>query len=248
MKRILDFAGALVALLLLSPVLFTIAIAIWFEDRGSPFYRGVRVARGGGRFHMLKFRSMLPDAWKSGVNSTANGDRRITRVGAWLRRHKLDELPQLWNVLMGDMSFVGPRPQVETDAGLYSSEEQRMFLARPGITDLASIVFADEGEILAGTANPDLEYNRVIRPWKSRLALAWLDHRTLLGDVHIILLTALALASRERALAGVTRILEGWRADPQLVHVAWRRNPLPAWPPPGADRVVEEYPAEAARA
>jgi lipopolysaccharide/colanic/teichoic acid biosynthesis glycosyltransferase len=162
-KRAFDIAASLVALLLLSPLLGAIALAIWIEDRHSPFYRGVRVSRGGGRFRMLKFRSMRPDAWKSGVNSTASGDVRITRVGAWLRRRKLDELPQLWNVLVGEMSFVGPRPQVEADAALYTAEERRMLEARPGITDLASIVFADESEILAGSANPDLEYNRVMR-------------------------------------------------------------------------------------
>jgi lipopolysaccharide/colanic/teichoic acid biosynthesis glycosyltransferase len=242
-KRAFDIAASLVALLLLSPLLGAIALAIWIEDRHSPFYRGVRVSRGGGRFRMLKFRSMRPDAWKSGVNSTASGDVRITRVGAWLRRRKLDELPQLWNVLVGEMSFVGPRPQVEADAALYTAEERRMLEARPGITDLASIVFADESEILAGSANPDLEYNRVIRPWKSRLALAWLEHRSNACDLRVVFLTALALVSRERALAGVARVLETWGVDQVLVRVARRNEPLIASAPPGADRVVEMYPA-----
>jgi lipopolysaccharide/colanic/teichoic acid biosynthesis glycosyltransferase len=169
-------------------------------------------------------------------------------VGTWLRRRKLDELPQLWNVLLGQMSFVGPRPQVEADAALYTDEERRMLGARPGITDLASIVFSDEGEILAGSTDPDLEYNRVIRPWKSRLVLLWLDRRSLWTDLRIVFLTAVALVSRERAINGVVRILESWRADPMLVSVAGRRDPLPAWPPPGSDRVVAEYPAQAARA
>lgn len=248
MKRMLDFAGSLVALVLLSPALAAIALAICIEDRRSPFYRGMRVAQGGGRFHMLKFRSMFPDAWKSGVNSTSSSDPRITRVGAWLRRRKLDELPQLWNVLLGQMSFVGPRPQVEADAALYTDEERRMLRARPGITDLSSIVFSDEGEILAGSSHPDLEYNRVIRPWKSRLALLWLDHRSLWVDFRIVLLTMLALVSRKQALDGVVHMLESWCADPMLVSVAGRRDPLPAWPPPGSDRVVVAYPAEAARA
>ena len=248
MKRMLDFAGSFLAILLLSPILAAIALAIWIEDRHSPFYRGVRMARGGGRFPMLKFRSMFPDAWKSGVNSTSANDPRITRVGAWLRRRKLDELPQLWNVLAGQMSFVGPRPQVEADAALYTDEERRMLGARPGLTDLSSIVFSDEGEILAGSPHPDLEYNRVIRPWKSRLVLLWLDQRSLGTDLRIVFLTAVALVSRERAIRGVVRILESWRADPMLVSVAGRRDPLPAWPPPGSDRVVAEYPAEAARA
>ena len=142
------------------PAARLIALAVWLEDRRSPWFRGVRVGRGGRRFRMVKFRTMIPDAWKSGVSSTACGDRRITRVGKILRRAKLDELPQLWNVLTGDMSLVGPRPQVEPDAALYTAEERRLFDVRPGITDLASIVFADEGEILAGSADPDLVTTR----------------------------------------------------------------------------------------
>ena len=112
MKRLLDVSIAGFALLLLLPALTVIAAAVWIEDRGSPWYRGVRVGRGGREFRMLKFRSMRPDAWKTGVRSTASGDVRITRVGRWLRAGKLDELPQLWNVLTGVMSLVGPRPQV----------------------------------------------------------------------------------------------------------------------------------------
>ncbi|HTD42896.1 MAG TPA: sugar transferase, partial [Bryobacteraceae bacterium] len=123
MKRAVEAAVAALGLLILSPLLAAIALMVWLEDRRSPWFRGVRVARGGGSFRMLKFRSMHPDAWKTGVNSTAEDDGRITRVGAWLRRAKLDELPQLWNVLRGEMSLVGPRPQVPADAALYTREE-----------------------------------------------------------------------------------------------------------------------------
>src|ERR1700733_3786825 len=167
MKRLFDFLTALIALTLLAPFLAAIALAIWLEDRKSPFFFALRVARGGGDFRMVKFRTMIPGAWKSGVNSTASGDARITRIGSYLRKGKLDELPQLWNVLAGDMSLVGPRPQVRADVNLYTSEERRMLRARPGITDLASVAFADEGEILSGSADPDLLYNQLIRPWKS---------------------------------------------------------------------------------
>ena len=148
MKRAFDIVAAALGLLCLAPVGLVAILAIWIEDRHSPFFFGRRCARGGGVFLMAKFRSMVPQAWKSGVSSTAGSDRRITRTGRWLRRAKLDELPQLWNVLAGNMSFVGPRPQVRTDADLYTSEERRMLEARPGITDLASIVFSDEGDIL----------------------------------------------------------------------------------------------------
>ncbi len=186
---------------------------------------------------------MIPNAWKSGVSSTSAGDRRITRTGALLRAAKLDELPQLWNVLVGQMSLVGPRPQVATDAAMYTAEERRMLDARPGITDLASIVFADEGQILAGADNPDLLYNQVIRPWKSRLALLYLDHQSLATDLRIILLTLLSAISRQRALNAVETMLLEWKADPLLVLMSRREQRLQPWPPPGARQIVTQYPA-----
>ncbi len=246
MKRAVDIAASLAGLVILSPILALVTAAIWIEDRKSPFFFGKRVARKGGFFRMVKFRSMRPDAWKSGVSSTAVGDRRITHVGFVIRRFKLDELPQLWNVLMGDMSLVGPRPQVETDALMYTVEEQRMLTVRPGITDIASIVFADEGEILAGSSDPDLRYNQIIRPWKSRLALLYIDRRTIATDFFLIFLTIASAISRAYALDGVARLLRQWNADPQLLLMASRRHQLEAWPPPGASRIVEHYPQQSA--
>ena len=241
MKRAFDFFGAAAGMIVLLPVLAIAAIAVWLEDRRSPFFFGWRIGAGGKTFRMVKFRTMVPGAWKTGVNSTAAGDRRITRTGRWLRRAKLDELPQLWNVLTGDMSLAGPRPQVRADADLYTAQEQRILEMRPGITDLASIVFADEGEILAGSADPDLLYNRIIRPWKSRLALVYCERRTFLADLKILALTLLSAVDRDRALKGVGRILEDWSADPLLITMARRREPLRAWPPPGARHIVEHY-------
>ena len=241
MKRAVEAAVAALGLLILSPLLAAIALVVWLEDRRSPWFRGVRVARGGGSFRMLKFRSMHPDAWKTGVNSTAEDDGRITRVGAWLRRAKLDELPQLWNVLRGEMSLVGPRPQVPADAALYTREERRMLAVRPGITDLASVVFADEGEILKGSADPDLLYNQIIRPWKSRLALLYLDHQSGWIDLRIVGLTALVLVARARALEGVRSILKTWGADPLVQQIARRDGALLAYPPPGAREIVSDH-------
>jgi lipopolysaccharide/colanic/teichoic acid biosynthesis glycosyltransferase len=248
MKRAFDVLAALSGLTVLAPVLGLIALAVWLEDGHSPWFRGVRVGRGGRRFRMLKFRTMLPDAWKSGVSSTAVGDQRITRIGSTLRFAKVDELPQLWNVLTGDMSLVGPRPQMEPDAALYTSEEHRLLKVRPGITDLASIVFTDEGEILAGAAHPDLTYNQIIRPWKSRLGILYVERQTFLGDLRIIGLTLLGAISRERALAGAARMLHSWNADPLLCRMALRKETLLPWPPPGAERIAQEYPARAAQA
>jgi lipopolysaccharide/colanic/teichoic acid biosynthesis glycosyltransferase len=241
MKRAFDAVCSLAGLVMLAPLLILIAAAVWVEDRHSPLFCGTRLARGGGEFRMVKFRTMVPDAWKTGVNSTAAGDRRITRVGALLRRTKLDELPQLWNVLWGDMSLVGPRPQVAAEVSLYTPVERGMLEARPGITDLASIVFADEGEILAGSDHPDLLYNQIIRPWKSRLALAWKEHSNLAWDLLIIGWTLVAAVSREPALRGAARILDAWDVEPMLARMARRRDPLVAWPPPGGTQIVAAY-------
>lgn len=248
MKRVFDIFASAVGLTLLGPLLILIAAAIWIEDRHNPFFVGQRCARGGGFFRMVKFRSMVPDAWKNGVSSTAAGDRRITRVGRSIRKAKLDELPQLWNVLVGDMSFVGPRPQVATDAQLYTEREQALLSMRPGITDAASIVFADEGEILAGSGDPDLLYNQIIRPWKSRLGLLYIDHHTVTDDLRLIALTLLSALSREAALDGVDRLLYRWGAETMLRRMARRRETLRPWAPPGADTIVQRYPRAHAHA
>jgi len=144
----------------------------------------------------------------------------------------------LWNVLKGDMSLVGPRPNVERETASYTVVERRLLTVRPGITDFASIVFADEGEILAGRADPDLAYNQLIRPWKSRLGLFYVDHASMLLDLRLIWLTALAVVSRPRALKAVARLLERLGADEELVRIARRLEPLVPYPPPGADEPV----------
>ena len=246
MKRLLDVSAALVGLALLSPLLLPVLLIIWLQDSASPFYIAPRLARGGGTFRMVKVRSMAANADRCGVNSTSATDRRITSIGSFLRALKLDELPQLWNVFKGDMSLVGPRPQVPTDASLYTAEERRMLNVRPGITDLASIVFADLGDILYGSENPDLLYNRIIRPWKSRLALLYIDHRSFWVDVWIIVLTIIGIFSRRTALRGVEHILLKWNGDELLRRMAVRREPLLAYPPPGATEIVTEYPQTAA--
>jgi lipopolysaccharide/colanic/teichoic acid biosynthesis glycosyltransferase len=241
LKRAFDIVAASAGLLLFSPLLLAVMLAIWLQDRRSPFYIAARAARGGGTFHMVKFRSMVVNADKIGGSSTAATDRRITPVGQFVRAYKLDELIQLWNVLKGDMSFVGPRPQVLTDAGLYTEAEKRMLTVRPGITDPASIVFSDEGDILKGSTDPDLLYNQIIRPWKSRLALLYIDKRSFLFDIWLILLTAVAIASRRTALKAIQRLLQRWGADPLLQRMARREDPLLLYPPPGATEVVAQY-------
>ena len=242
LKRAFDILVASAGLLLFSPLLAAVMLAIWLQDRRSPFYIAPRAARGGGTFRMVKFRSMVVNADKIGGSSTAATDRRITRVGQLVRAYKLDELVQLWNVLKGDMSLVGPRPQVLTDAGLYTEAEKRMLTVRPGITDPASIVFSDEGDVLKGSANPDLRYNQIIRPWKSRLALAYIDHRNFRIDLWLIILTVVAIISRPTALHALGSLLLGWRLEPLVIRMAARQESLLAYPPPGAAEVVAQYP------
>lgn len=189
-KRLLDLAISAVALLLLSPFLIVVAFMIWAHDRGPVFYRARRVGRGGHPFIMLKFRTMVMNAEKLGASSTADDDPRITRLGKFLRRYKLDELPQLFNVLGGSMSLVGPRPQVQWAVDLYSAEERKVLEVQPGITDYASLHFPNEGEILKGSTDPDRDYMEKIHPHKMRLALQYVRERSLATDLKVLCQTA----------------------------------------------------------
>jgi len=242
MKRIFDVLFSVVILLLTLPIWLPVIILIWLYDFHSPFYIAPRMAKGGGKFKMIKFRSMRINADKSGVNSTSGNDSRITPVGKVVRKFKLDELSQFFNVLIGNMSIVGPRPQVETDAKMYTEVENKMLTVKPGITDLASIVFADEGDILAGSHHPDLLYNQIIRPWKSRLALLTIEKSSLKLDIKIILLTAISIIKRDYALKKIHTMLLEWNCEKRLIEIAKRDKSLYPYPPPGSENVVQSYP------
>ena len=189
LKLLLDISAAAAGLIALSPFLLSIAWCIWREDCGPVFYRGERIGLNGKPFRIFKFRTMVIDAEKLGASSTSDDDPRITRIGKFLRKYKLDELPQLINVLLGDMSLVGPRPEVRKFTDLYTEEEKAILTVRPGITDWASIWNPDEGAILAGSADPDQDYLEKIRPEKIRLQLKYVRERTFWTDIKIILLT-----------------------------------------------------------
>ena len=186
MKRLFDFTAALIGLTLLSPLLVVLCILVWLQDWHSPFYIPVRVGRREKPYRMIKLRSMVVRADANKVDSTANNDPRITVIGRTIRRCKFDEIPQLWNVLIGDMSLVGPRPNVSRETDLYTPEEKRLLFVRPGITDISSIVFSDEGSILEGRPDPDLSYNQLIRPYKSRLGLLYIAHARVGLDIRLI--------------------------------------------------------------
>jgi lipopolysaccharide/colanic/teichoic acid biosynthesis glycosyltransferase len=189
LKWVVDIIVAGLSLLLLAPVLLTVAVLIKWESAGPVFYRGVRVGRFGRPFRMLKFRTMIVNADKLGGSSTPDDDPRITRVGRVLRAYKLDELPQLVNVLLGDMSLVGPRPQVQWAVELYTPEERQVLTMRPGLTDYASLRFPNEGELLQGSTDPDKDYMEKIHPEKMRLSLEYIKTQSLWVDIKVILQT-----------------------------------------------------------
>jgi lipopolysaccharide/colanic/teichoic acid biosynthesis glycosyltransferase len=179
-KRLFDILASFFGLLCSAPILLPVMFVVWRQDGNSPFYVAERTGLNGKAFKMIKLRSMIVNADKSGVDSTGANDMRITPVGHFIRRYKLDELTQLWNVLKGDMSLVGPRPNVKRETDLYTSEERRLLSVKPGITDFSSIVFSDEGDILKDKSDPDIAYHQLIRPGKSRLGIFYIENRSFL--------------------------------------------------------------------
>lgn len=189
LKRAFDLLFALVLLVLLSPLLLVFALAVALTSPGGAFFRQVRVGRGGRGFRLLKFRSMRPGSEAQGQLTIGGRDPRITPVGYFLRKTKLDELPQLWNVLVGDMSVVGPRPEVPKYVAMYSSEQRAVLSVRPGITGMASIDYIDENELLARAADPEKAYIEEVMPAKLALDLRYVRERSFLLDLRIILAT-----------------------------------------------------------
>ena len=238
-KRLLDITLSLIGLVIASPILLPVMFLVWKQDRHSPFYVAERMGKKEKPFKMVKMRSMIKNADAQGVDSTSANDMRITPVGHFIRNYKLDELTQLWNVLKGDMSLVGPRPNVKRETDLYTSQEKRLLSVKPGITDFASIVFSDEGEILADKSDPDIAYNQLIRPGKSRLGLFYIEHKNILVDLLLIALTALAIVSKQRSLKAVVRLLKLIHAPQDLLELAAREKPLTPQPPPGATEIVQ---------
>ena len=240
MKRIFDFFLSFFGLIILSPIIFIFFILIFLQDFNYPFYIASRVGKNGIPFNMIKFRSMIVNANASGVDSTASDDKRITTIGRIVRKFKIDEIPQLFNVMIGEMSFVGPRPNVESETRMYSKEEQRILSVKPGITDFSSIVFSDEGDILEGSDDPDLKYNQIIRPWKSRLALLYIDNRTIMIDIKIIIWTVLGVFSKKYVLKNITNFLKSIKSDNLLIEVCKRVEEPMAFHPPGFNKIISK--------
>jgi lipopolysaccharide/colanic/teichoic acid biosynthesis glycosyltransferase len=210
-RRVFDLAGSIAGLVLLTPLLAMLAVLIKIDSKGPVFYNGVRLGRYGRPFHMWKFRTMVPDAEKKGLQATPDGDPRVTTIGKWLRRYKLDELPQLINVLLGEMSLVGPRPEVAFYFEYYTEAERRAILSvRPGMTDYGSLQFHDEGKLLAGSSDPVRTYLEQIRDEKVKAQLKYIREQSLLVDVNLIFSTFwTVLASRLLDDDGL--LLSSWR-------------------------------------
>ena len=239
-KRISDIILSLVLLVLLSPIILFLSILIFVQDFHSPFYISNRIGKNKKKFKLYKFRSMIVNADKSGVNSTSDNDKRITKLGNFLRKYKIDDIMQLLNVIKNEMSFVGPRPNVETDVKLYSLEEEKLLSVKPGITDFSSIVFSDEGEILSSSKNPDYDYNRLIRPWKSRLGLIYVKKKNFFLDLTILFLTFLNLFNRIKTLNIIYSILKKIDTNTELHNIILRKQDLKPSIAPGFIKPYEE--------
>ncbi len=196
-KRAFDIVFAVVFLVLLSPLLLLFALAVALTSPGGAFFRQVRVGRHGREFRLLKFRSMRPGSEAQGQLTIGGRDPRITGVGYLLRKTKLDELPQLWNVLVGDMSVVGPRPEVPKYVALYNEEQRAVLSVRPGITGMASIDYIDENELLAKATDPERAYIEEVMPAKLALDLRYVREQSFALDLRIIMAT-------------VGRVFGGW--------------------------------------
>jgi lipopolysaccharide/colanic/teichoic acid biosynthesis glycosyltransferase len=196
-KRAFDLLGAGLALLLLAPLMLAIAASIKLDSRGPVFFRQLRVGRHGVPFRIHKFRTMVPDAPQRGLPLTVGADARITRVGQWLRRSRLDELPQFIDVLAGHMSLVGPRPEVPQYVARYPAAlRERALSVRPGITDPASLLYLDESDLLARAADPEREYIEVILPRKLQCAADYAEHASLRSDFGVLMRTLRLLIVR----------------------------------------------------
>lgn len=238
-KRILDILLSLIGLVLTLPFCLPIIFLVWRHDYKNPFYIPKRIGKHGKPFKMLKVRTMEVDADKTEIDSTAANDPRITPIGHFIRKYKIDEIFQLWNVLIGHMSLVGPRPNVERETNIYTIEERHLLDIAPGITDISSIVFSDLAEIICNAEDANIAYNQLVRPWKSRLGLFYIKHSSIMLDIKIILCTILSIVNREQALLQLSNILKQLGANDELVIVAKRQYELTPCAPPGADHIVE---------
>jgi len=225
-KIIFDKFISIIILFLFLPILLIIILIVFISDFSNPFYISERVGKNFKNFKLIKIRSMVTNAELSGITSTSANDKRITPIGLFIRRYKIDEIVQLANVLFGDMSLVGPRPQIPSEVKLYNEFEKNLLKIRPGITDFSSIIFSDEGEILKFSKKPNEDYNILIRPWKSRLGVFYVNKNSLFIDILLIFLTIISIFNRKTALKYTSKLLSTLNAEHDLIEVAKRNKDL----------------------
>ena len=207
-KRLLDLIFSLFGLLLLGPFLIFFIFLVWLEDQANPLYFALRVGKNNKLFKMIKIRSMVVDADKKGAETIGLNDKRITKVGKKIRKYKIDELSQLLNVILGDMSLVGPRPNTPKEVEKYNQKEKRLLNVKPGITDFSSIVFSNEADVVGNHYDPDYAYDTLIRPLKSRLGLIYIENQSIKLDLKLLFFTLATLMNRKLGLGLVRDNLE----------------------------------------
>ncbi|GHU81191.1 glycosyl transferase [Clostridia bacterium] len=222
-KRFFDIAASFLGLVILSPVFIILSLLIVFESKGGVFFRGVRVGKNGKAFRIFKFRSMYADSEGNGKWNVGNNDSRITRIGHFLRNTKLDELPQLINVFIGNMSFVGPRPELQYYVDMYTENEAEILNIKPGITDWASLANISQYTIFTSAADPDEIYLNEIRPIKLRLQMYYYENKSLMEDFKILFLTVFKVATRSKYIPErVNTAALGWSLPEEEVEVLER--------------------------
>ena len=231
LKRIFDFLFSFIFLIFLIPIIIFFSILIFFTDYNNPLFFSKRVGINNKSFNLIKLRTMKKSS-EYNFLSTSNNDPRLTGIGIFIRNYKIDELPQFFNVLFGSMSIVGPRPQVKIDTDKYTDKEKSLLLVKPGITDFSSIIFSDEAKILDNSDNPDNEYNIVIRPYKSRLGLFYIDNQSLNLDIYLIFCTFFGIINREKILKSLSKKIKSKGGKQILINIAKRSEKIKIIDPP----------------
>jgi len=237
-KRFIDAIAASFLLVVFTPLIGICAFIIWLQDGNSPIFCQTRCGKHRTKITIFKLRSMTLSVNDSGIGTTSENDGRITKFGSLIRKLKIDELPQLMNVIYGDLSLVGPRPQTVAEANLYTEVEEEIFNAKPGMTDLASVVFSDLNTIVASAADPNVAYHQLVRPWKSRLALLYVQKSSLKLDICILGLTAICIFSSRFAARLASQLLGVIHAETDLTNFTKRDQPLTPQPPPGSATII----------
>ncbi len=237
--RIIDILLSLTILLITTPFLTISLLIVYLNDFKNPFYVSERVGKNFRIFKIFKIRTMIKNADKYKIDSTSENDFRITKVGKLIRKYKLDEFLQFFNVLIGNMSIVGPRPNVIREVNLYTEEEKFLLSKNPGITDPSSIIFSDLSQILSNYDDPDIAYNQLVRPWKSRISIFYLKKGNVISDLIIIALTFLSIFSRKLSLLFISKLLERLGASNDIVNISIRNKKLIPTIPPGGNTVVK---------